>query len=44
MEVHDELRWDELLNKTQSKLITMARRVKEQIAEGKARPLDYNEL
>ena len=44
MEVQDELRWDELFNKTQSKLIAMARLAKQQIAEGKARPLDYNEL
>jgi len=44
MEVQDELRWDELFNKTQSKLVAMARLAKEQIAEGKARPLDYNKL
>ena len=43
-EVQDELRWDDLFNKTQSKLVAMARLAKEQIAEGKARPLDYNEL
>lgn len=44
MEVQSELRWDELFNKTQSKLVAMARLAKEQIAEGKARSLDYNEL
>ncbi len=44
MEVQDELRWDELFKKTQSKLVAMARLAKEQIAEGKARPLDYDEL
>jgi hypothetical protein len=44
MEVQDELRWDELFNKTQPKLVAMARLAKDQIAEGKARPLDYNEL
>lgn len=44
MEVQDELRWNELFNKTQSKLVATARLAKEQIAEGKARPLDYNEL
>ena len=80
-EVQDELRWDDLFNKTQSghdhrfghsnlqesqltkvdsnakegtgrnddhgpqsKLVAMARLAKEQIAECKARPLDYNEL
>lgn len=44
MEVQDELRWDELFNKTQPKLIAMARLAKKQIAEGKARSLDYDEL
>lgn len=44
MEVQEELRWDELFNKTQSKLVAMARLAKGEIAEGKARPMNYNEL
>ena len=44
MEAQDELRWDELFNKTQSKLVAMARLAKKQTAEGKARPMDYSEL
>ena len=44
MEIQDELRWDELFNKTQSKLAAMARLAKKQVAEGKARPMDYSEL
>ncbi len=44
MEVQDELRWDKLFDKTQAKLVAMARQAKAEIAEGKARPLDYNKL
>lgn len=44
IEVQDELRWEELFNKTQSKFVKMARLAKKQIAEGKARPMDYSKL
>ena len=44
MEAQDELRWDELFNKTQSKLVAMARLAKKKVAEGKACPTNYNEL
>ncbi|MFZ1324831.1 MAG: hypothetical protein WAT67_02190 [Candidatus Contendobacter sp.] len=44
LEIHDELRWDALFNKTQPKLIEMARLAKKQIAEGKSRPLNLREL
>jgi hypothetical protein len=43
-ELQDELRWDETLAKSQPKLAEMARRAKQQIAEGKAHPLNFNEL
>lgn len=43
LEIQDELRWDALFNKTQPKLIEMARLAKKQIAEGKAQPLDFDE-
>jgi hypothetical protein len=44
LEMQDELRWDDLFQKSQPKLVEMARRAKEQIAEGKARLFDYDEL
>lgn len=44
IEIYDELRWDELSNKTQPNLVAMARLAKKQVAEGKARPMDYSEL
>jgi hypothetical protein len=44
LEMQDELRWDELFKKTQPTQVAMARRAKEEIAEGKARPFDYDEL
>ena len=37
--LQDELRWDENFKKTESNLIQKARLAKQQIAEGKARPL-----
>lgn len=44
LKIQDELRWDALFNKTQPKLIEMARLAKQQIAEGKSRPLNLREL
>ena len=44
LEMQDELRWDELFKRTQPAVAAMARRAKEQVAEGKARPLDYDQL
>jgi hypothetical protein len=43
-DLQDELRWDNLFERTQSQLIAAARRAKLQIAEGKASPLDYEQL
>ncbi len=40
----DELRWNELFDKTQSQLAQGARRAREEIAGGQARPMDYDEL
>jgi hypothetical protein len=42
-DLQDELRWDDLF-RDQSKLAGMARRAKQEIAEGKARPLNHDEL
>jgi hypothetical protein len=44
MEIQDDLRWDELFNKSESKLVAIAQFAKKQIAEGKALPMDYREL
>ena len=41
--LQDELRWDDLF-RDQSKLAGMARRAKQETAEGKARPLNHDEL
>jgi hypothetical protein len=43
-DVLDELQWDESFKKTQPKLIAAAKRAKQQIAEGGAKPMDYNQL
>ena len=40
----DELQWDSLFRKTQKQLIAAAQRAKQEIAEGHAKPLDYNQL
>lgn len=39
-----EKRWDESFEKTQDKLVAAAKRAKQEIAEGKAVELDYNQL
>jgi hypothetical protein len=39
-DLQDELRWDENFKKTESSLIQKARLAKQQIAEGKAQPLN----
>lgn len=43
-ELQDELKWDNSFNKTQPKLIEMARKAKQEIAEGKSQPMNYEEL
>ena len=43
-DLKDELKWQQSFNKSQDKLIAAARLAKQQIAEGRAKPLDYNEL
>jgi hypothetical protein len=39
-DLQDELRWDASFAKTQSHLVQQARLAKQQIAEGKAQPLN----
>lgn len=43
-EMQDDMRWDALFRTTQKQLVTAARRAKEDIAAGRAQPMDYNEL
>jgi hypothetical protein len=42
--LEDELRWDALFARPQDKLEAAARRAKQEIAEGKAEPMDYDRL
>ena len=43
-ELQDELRWDISFSNTQDQLIAAARRAKQEIAEGKAEPMDLDRL
>jgi hypothetical protein len=43
-DLQDELQWDTSFRKTQQQLVKAARLAKQEIAEGKAKPLDYNQL
>lgn len=43
-DLSDELKWDNSFKQTQAKLIEAARRAKQEIAEGKAQPMDYEQL
>ncbi len=43
-EIQDEIQWDVLFNRTQEQLIAAARRAKQEIAAGQAKPLDYEQL
>ncbi|MDB9453923.1 hypothetical protein PN478_06355 [Dolichospermum circinale CS-534/05] len=43
-DLQDELKWDNSFKKTQEKLIASAQRAKREIAEGLAKPMDYDKL
>jgi hypothetical protein len=43
-ELQDDLRWNRLFQKTQSQLAAAARRARQEIAAGKASPMNYDEL
>ena len=43
-EMQDDIRWELLFKKTQSNLISAAKKAKREIAEGKAVPMDYDKL
>jgi len=40
----DELQWDIAIEKTQDQLAAAAQRAKKEIAKGRAKPLDYEQL
>ena len=44
LDLQDELQWNKLFKRTQDKLIAAARRAKEEIAAGKAEPMDFERL
>jgi hypothetical protein len=43
-EMQDESEWDTLFERTSDQLVAAARKAKEEIAAGKAKPMDYDEL
>ncbi len=43
-DLQDELEWQRLFQQTQHQLVTAARRARQEIAEGLARPMDYDQL
>lgn len=44
LDLQDEIRWDTLFKRTQNKLVEAARRAREEIAAGKAEPMDFKRL
>ena len=43
-DLQDEMRWNQSYQRTQSKLIAAARRAKQEIAEGQATAMNYEQL
>jgi len=43
-ELQDELRWDRTFKQTQPQLIAAARRSKQEMLTGQAKPMNYDEL
>ena len=43
-DLQDEVQWDASFRKTQYRLVAEAKRVKQQVAEGRAEPMDYDRL
>ena len=42
--LQEEKEWNDLVGKTENKLIDLARKAKQEIAEGKALVMDYDQL
>jgi hypothetical protein len=43
-DIQDETKWDRAFERTQDQLAAAARRARQEIAAGQAKPLDYGEL
>ena len=43
-DLYDEQKWNKSFNKSQDKLIAAAKLAKQQIADGKAKAMDYTQL
>jgi hypothetical protein len=43
-DLQDELQWDALFKRTQPQLVAAARRAKQEMAQGLAKPMDYDQL
>ncbi|WP_414754883.1 hypothetical protein [Anabaena sp. CCY 9910] len=43
-DLQDEARWEQSFQKTQVNLVAAARRAREEIAQGEASPMDYDQL
>ncbi len=43
-EMQSEQKWDRLFSQTQDKLTAAARQARKEIAEGKAKPMDFDRL
>ncbi|MHC5824014.1 MAG: hypothetical protein ACYT04_51305 [Nostoc sp.] len=43
-DLQDETQWNEFFQRTQQKLVAAAQRAKQEIAEGQAKALDYDQL
>jgi hypothetical protein len=43
-DLQDEIQWDNLFKKTQKQLIAAAQQARREIAEGRAKPLDDDQL
>lgn len=43
-EMQSEQKWDRLFSQTQDKLIAAAKQARKEIAEGKAKPMDFDQL
>lgn len=44
LDLQDEMEWDAQFNRTQKQLAAASKRAKQEIAEGKAEPMDYERL
>jgi len=43
-DIRDEIKWNDSIGKSQSKLIAAARQARKEITQGKAKPLDTEKL